>query len=45
MGGGKWVGENISVFFSTAPSGRPSLELVGRETMIRIAEKCAPHVG
>jgi hypothetical protein len=45
MGGNKWVGEDISVIFSTDPSGRPSLQLFGRETMIRIAEKCSPHVG
>jgi len=45
MVGGKWVGEDISVIFSTDPPGRPSLQLVGRESMIRIAEKCARHVG
>lgn len=45
MGGGKWVGEDIYVFFSTDPSGRPSIQLVARETTIRIAEKGVPHVG
>jgi hypothetical protein len=45
MGGVKWAGEDISVVFSTDLSDRPSLQRVGRETMVRIAEKGAPHVG
>ena len=45
MGGSKWGGEDIPVYFRTDPSGRPSVQLVGRETMIRMAGMGAPRFG